>query len=137
MDGAAHGTNPTKDTNNMTPSKFSLILAVSASLAFGGAAQAGPATYQVTGPVLSVTDSLIVVAKGKEKWEISRDANTKVTGDVKVGSKVTITYTMSAATIEAKDAPAKAVGKAADKAKDKAAKDAADKAIKEVTPPTP
>jgi len=45
---------------------------------------------------------VIVVQKGKDKWEIAKDKDTKVTGDVKVGSKVTIMYTMKAATIEAK-----------------------------------
>jgi len=30
--------------------------------------------YQVTGPVLEVTDSKIVVQKGDEKWELERDA---------------------------------------------------------------
>jgi ribosomal 50S subunit-recycling heat shock protein len=65
---------------------------------------AAPKTYQVTGPVLEVNANTIVVQKGKEKWEISRDAATKVTGDLKVGSKVTIEYTMKAVTIEVKDA---------------------------------
>ena len=58
--------------------------------------------YQVTGPVLEVTDSKIVVQKGKEKWEVARDAGTKVTGDVKVGDKVTVEYRMTATSIEAK-----------------------------------
>ena len=74
-----------------------------ASLAFAGA----PKTYQVTGPVLEVKDDLIVVQKGKDKWEIARGADTKVTGDLKVGSKVTIEYRMIAATVEVKDAKAK------------------------------
>ena len=65
---------------------------------------AGPKTYQVTGPVLEMTADVIVVEKGKDKWEIARDAATKVTGDLKVGSKVTIEYTMKAATVEVKDA---------------------------------
>lgn len=73
-----------------------------ASLAFAGA----PKTYQVTGPVLEVKDDLIVVQKGKDKWEIARGADTKVTGDLKVGSKVTIEYRMTAATVEVKDAKA-------------------------------
>lgn len=72
-------------------------------LVFGGAAQAGTTkTYQVTGPVLEVTDSMIAVQKGKDRWEIARDANTKVTGDVKVGTKVKITYTMTATEVEVK-----------------------------------
>jgi hypothetical protein len=58
--------------------------------------------YQVTGPVLEVTDTKIVVQKGKDKWEIARDASTKVTGDLKVGSKVTIEYKMTATSVEVK-----------------------------------
>lgn len=66
-------------------------------------AMAGPTkTYQVTGPVLEVKDDVVVVQKGKEKWEIARDKDTKVSGDLKVGSKVTIMYSMKAASIEAK-----------------------------------
>jgi len=63
---------------------------------------AGGKTYQVTGPVLEVTDTMIAVQKGKDRWEVNRDANTKVTGDLKVGEKVTITYTMSATDVEVK-----------------------------------
>ena len=80
---------------------FSLLAA--ASLALSGAAYAtGEKTYQVTGPVLEVTDTMIAVQKGKDRWEINRDANTKVTGDLKVGEKVKVTYTMSATDIEVK-----------------------------------
>ena len=60
-------------------------------------------TYQVTGPVLAVTADSIVVQKGNEKWEIGRDSGTKVTGDPKVGAKVTIEYRMTAATITVKE----------------------------------
>jgi len=64
-------------------------------------------TYQVTGPVLELTDAKIVVEKGKEKWEIARTADTKVTGDLKVGAKVTIEYTMAATDVKVKtDKPA-------------------------------
>lgn len=69
-----------------------------ASIAFAGPTK----TYQVTGPVLEVKDDMVVVQKGKEKWEIARDKDSKVTGDLKVGSKVTVMYTMKAATIEVK-----------------------------------
>ena len=58
--------------------------------------------YQVTGPVVEMTDTKIVVKKGKENWEIARDAGTKSTGDVKVGDKVTVEYKMTATSIEAK-----------------------------------
>jgi len=59
-------------------------------------------TYQVTGPVLEVTDTMIAVQKGKDRWEIARDASTKVTGDLKVGAKVTIEYRMTATTVDVK-----------------------------------
>ena len=39
---------------------------------------AAPKTYQVTGPVVEVTPDTITVMKGKEKWEIARDKDTKV-----------------------------------------------------------
>jgi hypothetical protein len=73
-----------------------------ALFAASSAFAAGTKTYQVTGPVLEVKDDMIVVQKGKEKWEIARDKDAKVTGDLKVGSKVTVMYTMKAATIEVK-----------------------------------
>ena len=82
--------------------KSALSLLAAASLALSSVAFAGAKTYEVTGPVLEVNDSMIVVQKGKDRWEINRDANTKVTGDVKVGDKVHITYTMSASDIEVK-----------------------------------
>ena len=47
---------------------------------------------------------MIAVQKGKDRWEIARDASTKVTGDLKVGSKVTIEYRMIATTVDAKPA---------------------------------
>jgi hypothetical protein len=80
---------------------FSLIAA--GSIVLGGAAFAGsPSTYQVTGPITAVDDSMITVMKGKEKFEVARDSNTKVTGDLKVGEKVTIMYTMTAKDVEVK-----------------------------------
>ena len=45
---------------------------------------------------------MIVVMKGKERFEIDRDASTKVTGELKVGDKVTIMYTMTAKSVEVK-----------------------------------
>jgi hypothetical protein len=75
-----------------------VLCLVMVSLAFAGSLK----TYQVTGPVLEVKDDVIVVEKGKEKWEIARDKATKVTGDLKVGSKVTIQYQMKATEIEVK-----------------------------------
>jgi len=80
------------------------IVLLAASFALAGA----PKSYQVTGPVLELKDDTITVQKGKDKWELARDKDTKVTGDLKVGSKVTIQYQMKATEIEVKGAPTKA-----------------------------
>jgi len=77
------------------------IVLFSASAAF-----AAPHTYQVTGPVLELSDKSIVVSKGRENWEIMRDKSTKIPADVKVGSKVTIEYTMTAVGVTDKTAMA-------------------------------
>jgi FKBP-type peptidyl-prolyl cis-trans isomerase len=59
--------------------------------------------YQVTGPILEVNASYIVVQKGDQKWQIAVDSSTK--GDKpKVGDKVTIHYTMTATEIVTKPA---------------------------------
>ncbi len=60
--------------------------------------------YQVTGPVLEVTDTKIVVEKDKEKWEIARDKDTKGDKNIKKGDRVTIQYRMTATEIESKSA---------------------------------
>ena len=88
------------------------------ALSFFGAlipASAATESYQVTGPVVEVTEAKIVVQKDKEKWEVARTGDTKTTGQPKVGDKVTVHYTMTAASIEVK----------------------ADKADKEAKPATP
>jgi hypothetical protein len=88
-------------------SKRSLILAI-ALLLVAAVSFAAVKTYQVTGPVLAVTADSITVEKGKEKWEVARDAATKVKGDLKVGSKVTIEYRMIATSVDVKEEKAKA-----------------------------
>ena len=90
----------------MTKLRTLALAAVASSLLAGPAWSAMVKTYQVTGPVLEVTDDKIVVQKGQDRWEIARDSSTKVTGDLKVGAKVTIEYRMSAASVEVKPAAA-------------------------------
>jgi hypothetical protein len=68
---------------------------------------AGPKTYQVTGPIVEIKGDVLVIEKGNEKWEVARDAATKVRGELKVGAKVTAEYRMTAISIEVKDAKAK------------------------------
>lgn len=89
--------------------KRTLLLAIAVLFAASVAFAAGPKTYQVTGPVLEIKGDIIVIQKGKDKWEIVKAAGTKVTGDLKVGARVTIEYTMTAATVDVK--AEKAAGK--------------------------
>jgi hypothetical protein len=81
------------------------VLILCAVLFLSTSVLAGPAQYQVTGPVLEVRDDAIVVQKGTEKWEIARDKATVMSGDLKVGAKVTVYYNMQASKIEVKEAP--------------------------------
>lgn len=80
------------------------LLALSASAALAHDLKTD--TFQVTGEVTKMDDNSITVVKGKERHHITRDKDTKVTGEVKVGSKVEIHYRMYAASIEAKEAKA-------------------------------
>jgi RNase P/RNase MRP subunit p29 len=70
--------------------------------------------YQVTGPVVDVTNDQITVKKGTENWEIARDKDTKATGEIKKGDRVTIKYKMIATSVESKS-----TAKPADKTKTK------------------
>ena len=81
--------------------RFVLLLFV--VLLFASFAFAGTTSYQVTGPILEMTNDSVTVQKGKEKWEIARDKDTKIVGELKVGSKVTIHYTMKATSVEVKE----------------------------------
>src|SRR6266699_2052436 len=82
--------------------KMALSLIAAANLILSGAAfAAGAKTHEVTGTVLETTPTKIVLQKGAERWEIDLDPQTKVSGELKVGAKVTITYAMSATKIDA------------------------------------
>jgi hypothetical protein len=83
---------------NLFASTLAACLLLGASLASAAEAK----TYQVTGPVLEITPTVITVQKGDEKWQIARNKDTKVTGDLKVGSKVTIYYRMIGVEVEVK-----------------------------------
>ena len=110
-----------------TLSLVAALVTLSATSAF-----AATKAYQVTGPVLELTDSAITVQKGSEKWEIAK-GGAKIPETIKVGSKVTVYYSMTAGQVEDKspapkaekpakvdakvEAPAKADAKAEKKAK--------------------
>ena len=85
-----------------------VIVLAALTFVFASATWAAPKSYQVTGPVLEIKGDVIVVQKGSEKWEIAKEAATKVSGELKVGARVTIEYQMYAKGIEVKAPPAKA-----------------------------
>jgi hypothetical protein len=65
---------------------------------------AAPKSYQVTGKVKALTDTVISVLKPNgEVWEIGRDASLSVSGgNLAVGAKVTVYYKMFAVSAEIK-----------------------------------
>ena len=82
--------------------KLLKTLALCAFLVPAAAFAAGAKSYQVTGKALGITDAFVAVEKGKERWEINRSADAKLPEGLKVGDKVTIYYTMTATSLEAK-----------------------------------
>ena len=72
---------------------------------------ATPASYQVTGPITKLTNDMITIEKDGKPWEIARTATTKVPADVKVGTKYTVYYTMTATTVELPKSVTKATPK--------------------------
>lgn len=85
----------------MKQTAFSLLAILALALSTNSFA-AGAKDYQVTGPVLEVNDTMIAVQKGKDRWEINRNSSTKTGGEIKVGDKVTVHYTMTATDVESK-----------------------------------
>jgi hypothetical protein len=69
-----------------------MIIAVTASAA-------GSKTYMLTGTVTDLKGDVFTVQKDSAKYEMTRDATAKVNGELKVGSKVTVIYKMTATTI--------------------------------------
>ena len=84
------------------------VLLIVAALAY---ARAPKSDYQWTGTLLETDGDHLVVQKGNEKWEFLQDKDTKVPGDLKVGSKVEIKYVMKAVGVEVKGEPKKAAPK--------------------------
>ena len=81
------------------------ILVLVAAFAY---ARAPKSDYQWTGDVIESDGDHLVVQKGNEKWEFAYDKDTKVTGTLKAGAKVTVRYVMKATSIEAKEEAKKA-----------------------------
>jgi hypothetical protein len=91
------------------------------ALFLSAASMAAAKDYQVTGPIVDVKDDMIIVKKGSDNWELARDKDTKTSGELKKGDKVTIKYKMIATSIEGKE-PAKAKADTKSKTDDKTKK---------------
>jgi hypothetical protein len=70
--------------------KSFLCIILTVSHCLGSAAFAQDAA--ITGTVVAVAGGTITIQKGTEVWDIKQTATTKVSGDLKVGSVVTINY---------------------------------------------
>ena len=77
-------------SNAVMKMKSILIAIAAATLTLSSTAFAQ--TTQMTGKVVAVTSEKITLQNGNEVWEINLTASTKVSGDKKVGSTVTVTY---------------------------------------------
>ena len=84
------------------------VLLIVAAIAF---ARPPKSDYQWTGSVVESDGDHLIVQKGNEKWEFAYDKDTKVTGTLKAGAKVTVKYLMKATSIEAKEEAPKAAPK--------------------------
>jgi hypothetical protein len=82
--------------------KRSFLAGLALPLMMTGTVLADDHSYQVTGPVTAVSPTSITVTKSGKPWTVSRDAGTTVTGALAVGSKVTISYHMTADTVTVK-----------------------------------
>lgn len=83
--------------------KYLRALVPAAFLLFSSAALALD-DFQVTGEVKEKTADTITVMKGKERFQIGIDKDTKGAADAKVGDKVMIKYKMHGSSIEVKEA---------------------------------
>jgi len=84
------------------------ILVLVAALAY---ARPPKSDYQWTGSVVESNGDHLIVQKGDEKWEFAIDKDTKTTGTLKAGAKVTVKYLMKATSVEVKEEPSKAAPK--------------------------
>ncbi len=90
----------------MKKPSLTLVAACGLLLPLAPVGFAAPSDYQVTGPIVSMTDSTVTVQKGKENFDFARDASFKATdgSELKVGDKVTVHYTLTTKSVEKKDA---------------------------------
>ena len=91
--------------------KFMVVIGVLLIVAAIAFARPPKSDYQWTGSVVESDGDHLIVQKGNEKWEFAIDKDTKMTGTLKAGAKVTVKYLMKATSVEAKEEAPKAAPK--------------------------
>jgi RNase P/RNase MRP subunit p29 len=86
----------------MKPMRWAGLLAMSLWLEITPTQAEGPNKYQVTGQIVEITETTLVLQKGDEKWELARKKTTKGSANLKVGDKITVYYHMVADEVTAK-----------------------------------
>jgi hypothetical protein len=84
------------------------VLLIVAAIAF---ARPPKSDYQWTGSIVESDGDHLIVQKGDEKWEFALDKDTKMSGTLKAGAKVTVKYVMKATSVEVKEEAPKAAPK--------------------------
>jgi hypothetical protein len=73
--------------------KSALGLAAAISLALAAVAPAGDAKFRADGTIQRMSDTMVLVHTPAQDIEITRDAKTKITGELRRGAPVTVIYT--------------------------------------------
>jgi len=103
--------------DNLLEMKTTLVLAF-ALLAAVPAFAGGPKIYDETGTMVGVKDGFVTIREPSEEiWEYVLDKDVKLKGELKAGSKVTVSHKLIAISIEAQDGDKTRAG---DKAKPRA-----------------
>jgi hypothetical protein len=67
------------------------------------AGSAGSKNYVLDGTVTDIKENAFTIQKDNVKYDLTRDAGAMVNGEMKVGSKVTVVYKMTATKIVVKE----------------------------------
>jgi hypothetical protein len=73
--------------------KSALGLAAAISLALAAVAPAADAKFRADGTIQRMSGTMVLVRTSAQDIEITRDAKTKITGELRTGAPVTVIYT--------------------------------------------
>ena len=73
--------------------KTAFILIAAASVAFAGTTSAADKTFRAVGTIQRLSSDMLLLRTQAQDIEITRDAKTKVNGELKYGATATVMYT--------------------------------------------